>query len=268
MSDFEKQYYEADSFWSEGQLMDERNLNRIQTTAGLIPATTNTLLDVGCGNGVFLNWLLDQGTKIKLTGSDRSETALKYVKTNKIQSDIAQLPFEDGSFDCVTCLEVIEHLPVNVYEQALKELVRVSGKYIIISVPYEEKLEEAHTQCPNCRSIFNSDLHFRSFSETVFNNLLNDYGGKNVSSQKLGEYSMFKGHRLYQKLFFPHQLLAWNSPICPLCGYAESGSKPQAGNIAVHKRPNGILSAIKSIPKTVWPKEKKNYWILGLFEKC
>ncbi|MFM6924527.1 MAG: methyltransferase domain-containing protein, partial [Ferruginibacter sp.] len=124
MSDFEKQYYEADSFWSEGQLMDERNFNRIKTTAALIPPEVNSLLDVGCGNGVFLNWLQEQQTKIELTGTDRSAAALNYVKTKKVQSDIVELPFADESFDCVSCLEVIEHLPVSVYEKALKELVR------------------------------------------------------------------------------------------------------------------------------------------------
>jgi ubiquinone/menaquinone biosynthesis C-methylase UbiE len=248
--------------------MDERNFKRIKSTADLIPACVNSLLDVGCGNGVFLNWLLNQNINIELTGTDRSATALKYVKTKKVESDIIQLPFDDSSFDCVTCLEVIEHLPVTVYKKALAELVRVSRKFIIISVPFEEILEHAHTQCPNCKTIFNSDLHFRSFSETVFKNLLNDYGCKNVSLVKLGEYSKFKGHRLYQKLFFPEQLLVWNSPICPLCGYAETDSKPRANNFGVHKISNGLLSAIKSIPKTIWPKEKKNYWILGLFEKC
>lgn len=268
MSDFEKLYYEADSFWSEGQLMDQRNSKRIKATADLIPVAVSSLLDVGCGNGVFLNWLQSQDVKIELTGTDRSEAALAYVKTKKVQSDIVKLPFDDANFDCVSCLEVIEHLPVNVYEKALKELVRVSRKYILVSVPFEENLEHAHTKCPNCKSIFNSDLHFRSFSETVFRNLLNEFGCKNISCQKLGEYSKFKGHRLYQKIFFPGQLQAWNSPICPLCGYSEAEIRQPVHQSLEHKKHNGLLSAIKSIPKAIWPREKKNYWILGLFEKC
>lgn len=268
MSDFEKLYYEADSFWNEGQLMDERNFNRIKATAALIPADVNSLLDVGCGNGVFLNWLQEQQTKIELTGTDRSAAALAYVKTKKVQSDIIELPFGNGSFDCISCLEVIEHLPVTVYEKALSELVRVSRKYVVISVPFEENLEHAHTKCPNCKSVFNSDLHFRSFSETVFTNLLNEYGCRNIISQQLGAYSRFRGHRLYKKIFFPEQLLAWNSPICPLCGYAEAETRQPALHAISHQKSSGLLSAIKSIPKTIWPQEKKNYWILGLFEKC
>ena len=43
---------------------------------------------------------------------------------------IENLPFEDNSFDLVLCCEVLEHLPDDIYQDALKEIQRVSNEYI------------------------------------------------------------------------------------------------------------------------------------------
>ena len=166
MSNFEKEYYESEQFWEGEAIQDENNLNRFRETAAMVPAETASLADIGCGNGLFVNYLHQEKPWLNLMGIDRSETALKYVKTNKQAGDIAAIPLPDNAYDCVTCLEVIEHLPVDVYATALAELARVAQKHIIISVPYAEELEENHTQCPECKTIFNADLHMRNFSES------------------------------------------------------------------------------------------------------
>ena len=152
---FEQEYYESASFWEGEMLHDEANKKRIEFTRSYIPDDVKTLVDVGCGNGVFLNFLKKAKPDLKLLGIERSTVALNYVETEKLQGDISSLPLADRAFDCVSCLEVIEHLPLNIYETALKELARVSGKYIIVSVPYNEVIEESFNQCPSCKSIFN-----------------------------------------------------------------------------------------------------------------
>jgi len=44
-----------------------------------------------------------------------------------------KIPFTDGSFDCVLCLDVLEHLD-NIHE-VFNELCRVTQRYVIISLP-------------------------------------------------------------------------------------------------------------------------------------
>jgi len=61
---------------------------------------------------------------------DISHNALEHVKTEKVQGIIENLPFEDNSFDLVLCCEVLEHLPDDIYQYALKEIQRVSNEYI------------------------------------------------------------------------------------------------------------------------------------------
>lgn len=51
------------------------------------------------------------------------------------RADAARLPFADASFDIVSCLDVIEHVPRPHRATVVTELVRVCRGYIIIGVP-------------------------------------------------------------------------------------------------------------------------------------
>ena len=270
MSSFEKEYYEAESFWQEGMVLDEANINRIEKTISLIPADVKTLADIGCGNGVFLNKLKISETSLDILGIDRSKAALSYVNAKKMEGDISNIPLDDNSIDCLTCLEVIEHLPVNVYGKALEELARVSSKYLIVSVPFAEKLEDAYTKCPQCKSIFNTDMHLRSFDEKTFISLFDKLGFKNTSFQKLGEIKTFVWKEKYVKIFYPEQVLAWNSPICPICGF-QNEQQAKVNNMVSEKesvkQKKSIISYFSALPKLIWPQKTRYYWIIGLFEK-
>ncbi len=95
------------------------------------------LLDVGCGDGIFLKELENDFDCIGLEISEtRIKRAKKITKKSKIiQGDAESLPFKNNSFDYVLFTEIIEHLPN--YKKALKEVKRVlksSGK-VILSIP-------------------------------------------------------------------------------------------------------------------------------------
>ena len=72
-----------------------------------------------------------------------------------------KLDFDGNSFDTVTCLEVLEHLEDP--QQALKELVRVSRKRVIITVPFNETLR--YVLCVHCAKYTPISGHLHTFNE-------------------------------------------------------------------------------------------------------
>jgi SAM-dependent methyltransferase len=98
-------------------------------------------LDVGVGAGQFLNVLARSGKFRSVVGVDKT-TYKKYIQLepnmSTMKGDIANLQFEDNSFDVVTCMEVLEHIPSEVFLAGLAELRRVCRGQLIITVPFCE----------------------------------------------------------------------------------------------------------------------------------
>lgn len=91
-----------------------------------------TVLDVGAGDGTFLNFLASKTTIIKkAVASELSIKALeigknKYKNLIFEQEDLESLSFQDNSFDTVFAIEVIEHL-LDI-DRCLSEINRVLKK--------------------------------------------------------------------------------------------------------------------------------------------
>ena len=266
MNEFEKEYYENENFW-KSEAFGDFDKNRIIETVSFIPQDVNQLLDVGCGNGIFCNYLLDERNNIKITGLDRSETALKYLRTEKILGDITHIPFEDGKFQCITCLEVLEHLTIGDYTKALSELARVSGSYIILSIPYNENLEKNLTQCPQCKTSFNLDLHLRSFTKNDLEELLLHQGFECISLKTFGIRKKLLGSTFLRKIVKPRINKGFNSPICPICGFKNEEFKIELERNIVNKT-ESFRSFVMNAINLLWPKIKADdYWIIALYRK-
>ena len=158
--------------------------SKIKKVLDLIPDDVQNILDVGCGNGLITNVL---GKKYKVTGVDRSESALKLVETNKIQASADDIPQNDKSYDMVFSSELLEHLDDNTFQDSISEMMRLTKKYIFITVPNDENPDKLSIKCPECRYTYNSPNHLRSFKLKDFKRLFPEYnilktfvGGKKV----------------------------------------------------------------------------------------
>lgn len=96
------------------------------------------VLDVGCNSGEFMV-LLKEKKGCDVYGVEISEHLVaKCIEKglNVSKSDAEELPFEDGAFDVVTCMEVLVHL--HDPAKALKEMRRVlkPGGVLLGSAPH------------------------------------------------------------------------------------------------------------------------------------
>ncbi len=77
------------------------------------------ILDVGSGAGQILGHMLKLAkSDARLVAFDLSHEMLRRARTRLgteraeyVSGDMAQMPFRDGTFDCITCGWVLEHLP-------------------------------------------------------------------------------------------------------------------------------------------------------------
>jgi len=94
------------------------------------------ILDVGCGTGANLLMLSNYGDA---EGVDVSEDALAFCRERGLENvklgAAEQLPYEDGTFDLVTALDVVEHLDDDL--AGLREMRRVlrPGGRVLLFVP-------------------------------------------------------------------------------------------------------------------------------------
>ncbi len=104
------------------------------------------ILDAGCGSGAMLDTLQRYGTAV---GTDSSSLAIAAARNRGHHVEpgsLDQLPFATGSFDLVTCMDVIEHVRED--ERALGELWRITapGGYVLLTVPAYQALWSAHDE--------------------------------------------------------------------------------------------------------------------------
>jgi SAM-dependent methyltransferase len=113
----------------------------------LPPSARGRILDAGCGSGRTLLELASYG---EVWGVDLNEDAVALaqgrgafdVRVGRLE----ELPFEDATFDLVTCLDVLEHTAQDVL--ALSELQRVTkgGGWLLVTVPAYQQLWSRHDE--------------------------------------------------------------------------------------------------------------------------
>jgi len=91
------------------------------------------ILDVGCGTGANLKMLATYG---RAEGVDISPQAVDFCRERGLDSvklgAIEHLPYDDGSFELVTALDVIEHLDDDVAGlQEMRRVLRDDGRLLV-----------------------------------------------------------------------------------------------------------------------------------------
>jgi len=101
-----------------------------------------SLLEIGCGSGYGLNYLLSFFPKYKITGFDISSIAIDKAKksNNKISFEIFDILKQSiiNNYDYILIIQTLEHFdcPFEIIDKCIEHC-----KYLIISVPYKNAMK-------------------------------------------------------------------------------------------------------------------------------
>ena len=133
----------AQRWWDpKGEFRPLHALNpiRLEYVAGCAALSGKRVLDVGCGGGLLSEAMARRGATV--TGIDLGETTIEVANLHALQSGVsvtyAREAAEEharkaaGSYDVVTCMEMLEHVPdPGAVLSALCTLVRPGGDVFV-----------------------------------------------------------------------------------------------------------------------------------------
>lgn len=104
---------------SEFRPLHEINPLRLEWINGRVPLAGKKIVDIGCGGGILAEAMARKGADV--TGIDLSEKALKVAGLHSLESGVQvryeMISAEDlasrepETYDVVTCMEMLEHVP-------------------------------------------------------------------------------------------------------------------------------------------------------------
>ena len=145
-------------------------------------AKPRSILDVGCGEGVLTAEWAERLAEGRVTGVDLDDPGLRSEWESRARPNLEfrafdgdSLPFGDRSFDTVSAIEVLEHVPDA--ERTLAEMTRVARQWVLVSVP-REPLWRALNMARGAyvRDLGNTPGHVNHWSKGAFLDFVNGHG--------------------------------------------------------------------------------------------
>ncbi|MCX5700376.1 MAG: class I SAM-dependent methyltransferase [Candidatus Omnitrophica bacterium] len=158
------------------------------------------ILEVGCGEGLFLEHLAQEKPNLELWGIDNSQIRINEAQSKKKAGDLTnlnfavedatKLSFSDGSFEAVVCINVLFNLPsIELLKQVLKEMRRVcktSGKiYFDFRNALNPLLFLKYRLAPFYDETV-KDLPLKTYSQKQISDILKDLDIKIINKSYIG----------------------------------------------------------------------------------
>jgi ubiquinone/menaquinone biosynthesis C-methylase UbiE len=155
----------------------ERTLDEL-----IVSAAPDSLLDVGCGEGVLTARWAARLRSARVVGVDledpklQDEWAARTMPNLEFRAnDGRQLGFAADEFDLVAAIEALEHIPEP--ERTVAEMARVARRHLLVSVPREPLWRVLNmARGAYVGQLGNTPGHLNHWSKASFVRLLGRYG--------------------------------------------------------------------------------------------
>lgn len=234
--------------------LDAATVDRYLATIARLPTRPASVLDIGCGTGVLADAITALGYAAQ--GIDLNAEYMSKMDAPHAVGSIAAIPLADRAVDVVIAGEILEHLPVDVFERAPLELARVARRRIIVTVPNREALEAASTRCPACGCTYSAVGHVRRFERGDMPGLIPGFTLAHLTT--VGPYKL--RHRSIEWVVRRRLLGRWPAAPgrqCPQCGIRQPGTP---GPSRPPSLPGRALRFLAAAPWQRW-------WLLAQYDR-
>lgn len=149
--------------------LSPRERNRLSETLSIVPSDIESALEIG-----FMDFrvtrALSRFVNDVVSVDLPHEVTLKPAGFKLVFSSISSLPFRDQAFDLIVCTEVLEHLNDVTLQAGINELRRVSSKYLLVTVPYKQRVWNELYKCSACGYEENCMGHLRYVDDNTLRN--------------------------------------------------------------------------------------------------
>jgi hypothetical protein len=178
-------------------------------------------------------------------------------------ADLQSLPFKDRVFDLVCCTEVLEHLPSPILTRGVQELQRVTSRYLLITVPFRQRIWNQLFECRYCGYLGNTMGHLQYFDEPKLASLFPSM--HRARTETIGEVPGYAPDWLYSAARVVggvshqrHSIHDVRSDMCPRCKRAHAATRPNPAGWVIQRILWRIERAAPACPA----------WLLVLFTRA
>ena len=145
-------------------------------------AAPESVLDVGCGEGVLTHQWAQQLGERRIVGIDLDDDKLKAEWATRRRPNLEyrtmlaeNMPFAENEFDVACAIEVLEHVPDPAHTVA--EMARVARRHLLVSVPREPLWRMLNmARGAYLAQLGNTPGHVNHWSKRSFVRLLSQHG--------------------------------------------------------------------------------------------